>query len=69
MITRIGRTKQPCALALLIVSLLAASTLAQIPVQPKDWRLEANGDPVLQAMRAELDRAKSNLKLDHVVRR
>lgn len=34
--------------------------------QTKDWQPLANADPVLQAMRAELDRSKSNLKLEDV---
>jgi hypothetical protein len=34
--------------------------------QTKDWQSLANADPVLQAMRAELDRSKSKLKLEDV---
>jgi TldD protein len=47
-----------------MVSLWAFSAFAQ--EKEKDWRAEADKDPVLQAMRAELERAKSSLKLDRV---
>ena len=39
----------------------------QTPVsQTKDWQALAAADPVLEAMRAELDRSKSHLKLEDV---
>jgi TldD protein len=34
--------------------------------QQKDWQALAGADPVLQAMRIELERSKSDLKLDHM---
>jgi TldD protein len=37
-----------------------------ITAQQKDWRALADADPVLQAMRGELDRSKSELKLDQM---
>ena len=39
----------------------------QIPVsRTKDWQALAGADPVLEAMRAELDRSRSHLKLEDV---
>ena len=48
--------------ALACVVLSAPSALAQ----NSDWQAQADADPVLQAMRAELARSKSELKLDQV---
>jgi len=62
MITRPGRTRRSGVLAVMLASLVAAAAFAQ----EKDGRSVVNDDPVLQAMRAELDRAKSSLKLDRV---
>ncbi|HWY56184.1 MAG TPA: metallopeptidase TldD-related protein [Terriglobales bacterium] len=53
--------KQEFAIVLaLLITLLVPSTYAQ----PKDVQLSADDDPVLQAMRTELDRSKSALKLE-----
>jgi microcin-processing metallopeptidase PmbA/TldD-like protein len=44
-----------------------SQTVPQTPVsQTKDWQALAGADPVLQAMRAELDRSRSKLKLEDV---
>ena len=53
--------KQEFAIVLaLLITLLVPSAYAQ----PKDVQLSADDDPVLQAMRTELDRSKSALKLE-----
>ncbi len=59
------------ALASVLTGALAASSGFALEKEKesekeKDWRAEADRDPVLQAMRAELDRAKTSLKLDRV---
>ncbi|MBZ5572182.1 MAG: peptidase U62 [Acidobacteriia bacterium] len=48
--------------SLVFLSLLAPATVAQ----QKDWQVLAGADPVLQAMRSELERAKAELKLDQM---
>jgi TldD protein len=60
--------RRPAQLAWLLLSVLAAAAFAQTQAQEPetDWRVQVNHDPVLQAMRDELDRSKSNLKLDRV---
>ncbi len=46
---------------------VSQTPVSQTPVsQTKDWQAAAGADPVLQAMRAELDRSKSKLKLEDV---
>ena len=66
----------------LLVSLCAPPAFARSPLSPdpypltpvpqtpasqtKDWQALASADPVLQAMRAELDRSKSKLKIEDV---
>jgi len=62
MMAKSGMTRRTAAVSLLLASLLAAAAFAQ----EKDWRSQVNDDPVLQAMRDELDRSKSSLKLDRV---
>ncbi len=62
MVTKRKRNKTIAVLAAFLAYLLAAGVWAEA----KDWRVEVNDDPVLQAMRDELDRAKSHLKLDRV---
>jgi TldD protein len=53
----------PC----LLLSWCALPTFAQTQPSPtKDWHALAEADPVLQAMRAELERSKSQLKLEEV---
>jgi TldD protein len=44
------------------IGLLVPATTAQ----QKDWQALAGADPVLQAMRSELERSKSELKLDQI---
>jgi hypothetical protein len=44
------------------IGLLVPATTAQ----QKDWQALAGADPVLQAMRSELERSKSKLKLDQI---
>ena len=62
------RLALPSALSILLLSLYLPHAFAQTPVQNqnKDWQAAANADPVLQAMRTELDRSKSQLKLEDV---
>src|ERR1022692_4844797 len=62
MTIKFSRAGRQAALLWLLVSVLASAAWAQ----ERDWRLEVNDDPVLQAMRDELDRSKSSLKLDRV---
>ncbi len=50
------------ALTLLLMSLLGSAAFGW----EKDWRAALNDDPVLAAMRDELDRARTSLKLDRV---
>jgi hypothetical protein len=45
-----------------VLGLLVSSSAAQ----QKDWQALAGADPVLQAMRSELERSKSQLKLDQM---
>jgi TldD protein len=53
--------------ALLGFTLLLPAALAQSPSSAqKDWQKLAEADVVLSAMRAELDRSKSELKMDQV---
>jgi TldD protein len=59
------RNKKIAVLTAFLAYLLAGGIWAQA----KDWRVEVNDDPMLQAMRDELDRAKSHLKLDRVAPR
>jgi len=49
-------------LATVCLTLLSPMLLAQ----QKNWEAPANADPLLQAMREELERSKSGLKLDQV---
>jgi TldD protein len=60
--TSLSTATKTSALSLLLMSLMAAAAFAQ----EKDWKVEVYDDPVLQAMRDELIRSKSNLKLDRV---
>jgi TldD protein len=48
--------------AFVMASLLVSPTAAQ----QKDWQALADADPVLQAMRSELERSKSDLKLEQM---
>ena len=50
---------------LLFINFLTPSAPAQIAAQ-KDWQNQANQDPVLHAMQVELERSKSQLKLEDV---
>jgi TldD protein len=53
--------------SLLLLSLCAHHTFAAPAfAQSKDWQASADADPVLRAMRAELDRSKAQLKLEDV---
>jgi TldD protein len=59
------------SVAIVLVSLCVLSALAQTPAAPaaatqKDWQALAAADPVLEAMRAELERSKAQLKLEDV---
>jgi TldD protein len=54
------RMQKLASVLALLIALLSASTCAQA----KDTQTSADDDPVLQAMRAELDRSKSALKLE-----
>ena len=54
------------ALPIAILSFCLASASAQTNATQKDWQALAKADPVLQAMRTELERSKSNLKLEDV---
>ncbi len=76
MIIRLGQ-KLFCGLAMLLAlaftNLLPVTCLTPAaPAQEKekekknDWQAEADKDPVLQAMCAELERSKSSLKLDRI---
>jgi len=49
-------------------SLMVCIALMSVRIfaQQKDWQSVAAGDPILQAMHAELERSKSQLKLDQV---
>jgi len=54
-----------CRLPRFVFSFVLLSLLAPaIVAQQKDWQALAGADPVLQAMRSELQRAKAQLKLD-----
>jgi TldD protein len=55
-----ARMQKLASVLALLIALLSASTCAQA----KDTQTSADDDPVLQAMRAELDRSKSALKLE-----
>jgi TldD protein len=55
-----ARTQKLASILTLLIALLFASTC----VQAKDTQTSADDDPVLQAMRAELERSKSALKLE-----
>jgi TldD protein len=58
---RLSAKKQACAIFLaFLISLFVPATCAQA----KDTQTSADDDPVLQAMRAELERSKSALKLE-----
>jgi len=50
------------AFAFVFIGLLVPAAAAQ----QKDWQALAGADPVLQAMRSELERSKSELKLDQI---
>jgi len=56
------------AVPIVLLSLCGLSALAQTAAQSqsKDWQAAAAADPVLQAMRTELERSKANLKLEDV---
>jgi TldD protein len=49
-----------------LLMLLLPGLLIPVLAQEKDWQKLANDDAVLSAMRAELDRSKSQLKMDQV---
>ncbi len=53
-----GMVRAALALALILTALSAPRSVQAAPPDP------ANGDPVLEAMRAELERSKSSLKLE-----
>jgi len=57
-VPRLGRF----VLLFVFFALLVPATTAQ----QKDWQLLAGADPVLQAMRSELERSKSELKLEQM---
>jgi TldD protein len=58
-----GRPRTPLAIAFLFL-LLITVTAPFVQSQTKDSNAAADSDPVLQAMRAELERSKSALKLE-----
>ena len=76
------QTAQLAAIVFLLVSLCVPPAFARSPLFPdprpltpvpqkpvsrtKDWQALAGADPVLEAMRAELDRSRSHLKLEDV---
>jgi len=57
-----GKLAKSIAFAFVSISLLVSATAAQ----QKDWQALASADPVLQAMRSELERSKSELKLEQM---
>src|ERR1700689_5227878 len=63
--TRIITARKLAKLAV-VPFLLSSLCLPRAFAQSKDWQAAANADPVLQAMRAELDRSRSHLKLEDV---
>jgi TldD protein len=62
---RNSRTLFLFLIPLLFINFLTPSAPAQIAAQ-KDWQNQANQDPVLHAMQVELERSKSQLKLEDV---
>jgi len=68
MTTRKNMTEKLRALAKLsvLVFLLWSLGVPRGLAQSKDWQASAQADPVLQAMRVELERSKTQLKLEAV---
>jgi hypothetical protein len=67
MTTRKTMTEKLRALAKLfvLVFLLRSLGMPRGLAQSKDWQASAQADPVLQAMRVELERSKTQLKLEY----
>jgi TldD protein len=57
-----GKLARSIAFAFVLISVLVSVTAAQ----QKNWQALASADPVLQAMRSELERSKSELKLEQM---
>lgn len=55
-----------CALPAFLCLLPMAKAIAQQPAKSATSATDASADPLLQAMRQELDRSKAKLKLDNV---
>lgn len=58
-----GRVARFVAFSFVLIGLLGP---ASATAQQKDWHALADADPVLQAMRRELERSKSELKMDQI---